>query len=64
MLKEFSTYLQMQGKSNGTVEVYCRNVSLYFRWCKETFGEYPSQLYRTNVLEYPPPLFERRIHGN
>lgn len=52
MLKEFSSYLQMQGKSNRTVEVYCRNVSLYFRWCKETFGECPSKLYRVNVLEY------------
>lgn len=52
MLKEFSSYLQMKGKSAGTVEVYCRNVAVYFRWRRETFGECPRQLYRANVLEY------------
>ena len=52
MLKEFSSYLQMRGRSSGTVTVYCRNVSAYFRWCRDTFGETPTRLYRANVLEY------------
>lgn len=52
MLKIFSLYLHAMGKSHGTVSVYCQNISQYFRWCEETFGERPSQLYRANVLEY------------
>lgn len=52
MLKLFSLYLHAMGKSPGTVSVYCQNISQYFRWCEETFGEHPSQLYRANVLEY------------
>lgn len=52
MLKLFSLYLHAMGKSHGTVSVYCQNISQYFRWCEETFGERPSQLYRANVLEY------------
>ncbi len=52
MLKLFSLYLHAMGKSPGTVSVYCQNISQYFRWCEETFGEQPTQLYRANVLEY------------
>lgn len=52
MLKSFSLYLHTMGKSPGTISVYCQNISQYLRWCEETFGECPSQLYRANVLEY------------
>lgn len=52
MLKSFSLYLHTMGKSPGTVSIYCQNISQYLRWCEETFGERPSQLYRANVLEY------------
>lgn len=52
MLKSFSLYLHTMGKSLGTNSVYCQNISQYLRWCEETFGERPSQLYRANVLEY------------
>jgi len=52
MLKSFSLYLHTLGKSPGTISVYCQNISQYFRWCEETFGEQPMQLYRANVLEY------------
>lgn len=52
MLKQFSEYLRKQGKSSRTATAYCRDAGLYLRWCRETFGEQPSQLYRANVLEY------------
>lgn len=52
MLKSFSLYLHTMGKSPGTVSIYCQNISQYLRWCEETFGERPGQLYRANVLEY------------
>ncbi len=52
MLKSFSLYLHTMGKSPGTVSVYSQNISQYLRWCEETFGERPTQLYRANVLEY------------
>lgn len=52
MLKSFSLYLHTMGKSPGTISVYRQNISQYLRWCEETFGERPGQLYRANVLEY------------
>ena len=52
MLKQFSEYLQNLGKGQGTVKVYCQNVMQYLNWCKDSFGEQPTQLYRANVLEY------------
>lgn len=52
MLKSFSLHLHTMGKSPGTISVYRQNISQYLRWCEETFGERPGQLYRANVLEY------------
>lgn len=52
MLHEFSEYLRSIGKSPNTVQNYCEKVKLYFRWCMESFGEEPSNLYRANVLDY------------
>ena len=61
MLKSFSLYLHTMGKSPGTVSIYCQNISQFLRWCEETFGERPSQLYRANVLEYIS--YMRNIRG-
>lgn len=52
MLEQFANYLQSLGKSPNTVASYCRDVSLYFKWCEGSFGEQPSRLHRANVQEY------------
>lgn len=52
MIKLFSLYLHNNGKSPGTISVYCQNILQYFRWCEATFGGQPTLLYRANVLEY------------
>ena len=52
MLKPFSKYLRTQGKAANTAAAYCRDVSLYLKWCQAAFGEQPARLYRANVLEY------------
>ena len=51
MLNEFLSYLQARGKSHGTITAYYRDVSLYLKWCQETFGGKPALLYRANVLD-------------
>lgn len=61
MLNEFLSYLQARGKSHGTITAYYRDVSLYLKWCQETFGEQPALLYRANVLEYIS--YMRNIRG-
>ena len=52
MIEKFCDYLKESGKSENTVKTYCRNVSLFFKWCLDSFGEEPARLYRANVLEY------------
>ena len=52
MLKRFSNYLQALSKSLSAITSYCRDVTLFLKWCEETFSERPTQLYRANVLEY------------
>lgn len=52
MLNEFIEYLRRIGKSENTVLNYCEKVQLYFRWCMDSFGSEPKQLYRANVLDY------------
>lgn len=52
MLNQFSEYMTMQGKAARTARAYCRDVALYLEWCRESFGEQPTRLYRANVLEY------------
>ncbi|MFT3951714.1 MAG: tyrosine-type recombinase/integrase [Oscillospiraceae bacterium] len=52
MLEEFSEYLRQLGKSENTVIAYSRNIRLYITWCRSSFGEEPSLLYRANILEY------------
>lgn len=61
MLNEFLSYLQARGKSHGTITAYYRDVSLYLKWCQETFGGKPTLLYRANVLEYIS--YMRNIRG-
>ncbi len=52
MLGKFSDYLARKGKLPNTIVTYCRDVSLYLKWCQATFGQPPTRLYRANVLEY------------
>lgn len=52
MLIEFKEYLLGIGKSENTALNYCDKVKLYFKWCLDSFGSEPQQLYRANVLDY------------
>ena len=52
MLTEFQEYLRSIGKSQNTALGYCDKVRLYFKWCLDSFGSEPQQLYRANVLDY------------
>lgn len=52
MLEQFAAYLTQLGKSENTVRTYGRNIDLYLRWCLDSFGREPEQLYRANVLDY------------
>lgn len=49
MLNEFKQYLLGIGKSENTALNYCDKVKLYFKWCLDSFGSEPQQLYRANV---------------
>lgn len=49
---EFADYLRKTGKSTGTIKTYCQNIEQFFRWCRDSFGDEPQQLYRANVLDY------------
>ena len=51
MLNEFKQYLLGIGKSENTALNYCDKVKLYFKWCRDSFGSEPQQLYRANVLD-------------
>ena len=61
MLKLFSEHLVMREKSTRTTKAYRDDVALFLEWCRESFGERPTQLYRVNVLEYYP--YMRNIKG-
>lgn len=52
MLEKFREYLSKLGKSKNTIATYLQHVGLYFRWCEDSFGSVPAQLYRPNVLDY------------
>lgn len=52
MLSEFKEYLLIIGKSENTVLNYCDKVKLYIKWCLDSFGSEPQQIYRANVLDY------------
>lgn len=52
MIEKFAEYLRSIGKAENTVQNYCEKVLLYYKWCKDSFGSQPEQLYRANVLDY------------
>lgn len=52
MINEFSEYLRSIGKSENTILNYCEKVRLFMKWCEDSFGKKPKQLYRANVLDY------------
>lgn len=52
MLNEFKQYLLSIGKSENTAKNYCDKVKLFLKWCFDSFGSEPQQLYRANVLDY------------
>lgn len=52
MLNQFDEFLVSLGKSPNTRTTYRRNIEMYLRWCEDSFGEQPSQLFRANILEY------------
>ena len=60
-MKEFEEYLRRIGKSENTALTYCRNIRMYFSWCRDSFGSEPKELYRSNVLEYIS--YMRNIRG-
>ena len=47
-MKEFEEYLRRIGKSENTALTYCRNIRMYFSWCRDSFGSEPKELYRSN----------------
>ena len=61
MLEGFKEYLLELGKSENTAATYGRDAALFLVWCRDSFGEEPRQLYRTNVLEYIS--YMRNIRG-
>lgn len=52
MINDFMEYLKGLGKSESTVKSYGEKVRLYMKWCQDSFGSQPGQLYRANVLDY------------
>jgi len=60
-MKQFEEYLIRIGKSEKTALTYCRNIRMYFSWCRDSFGSEPKELYRSNVLEYIS--YMRNIRG-
>lgn len=52
MIREFTGYLRSMGKSENTIRTYCHDIEQFLAWCRDSFGEEPTQLYRENVLEY------------
>lgn len=61
-MKEFEEYLRRIGKSENTALTYCRNIRMYFSWCRDSFGSEPKELYRSNVLEYISYIVNQNTH--
>lgn len=57
---DFPTFLQRHGRSQTTIDTYCGHIGRFYAWCEETFGEKPSELYRSNVLEFQSHLLQNR----
>jgi len=52
LLEQFRSYMDDQSMSAETIKSYLGNVSRYFKWCGESFGLPPENLYRTNVKDF------------
>lgn len=52
LLDEFMSYMDDQGMSVETVKSYFGNVGRYFKWCEESFGLPPENLYRANIRDF------------
>lgn len=63
LLKQFQSYMDEQGLSGESVKSYLGNVSRYFRWCEESFGQVPDALYRANVKDFKSYLQNIRCFG-
>lgn len=61
MLNEFKQYLLGIGKSENTALNYCDKVKLYFKWCLDSFGSEPQQLYRANLKVIQDIMGHRNI---
>jgi len=52
MLEAYATYLKEKYKSKHTIGSYWGNVARYLRWCEDTYGSQPAELFRSNVTEF------------
>ena len=52
LLDDYKKFLRERGKSENTIKTYSGHVNEYYRWYKDTFGEEPTRLYHTNILDF------------
>ena len=52
LLDDYKKFLRGQGKSENTIKTYSGHVNEYYRWYMDTFGEAPTLLYHTNILDF------------
>ena len=52
LLDDYKKFLSERGKSENTIKTYSGHVNEYYRWYKDTFGEAPTLLYHTNILDF------------
>lgn len=64
MLNKFIGHMKQQGKAAYTVNGYWEKITLYMRWCEDSFGSRPDQLYRANILEYISHMRNNRGYCN
>ena len=50
--EEFTNYLKLQNKSDGTIGTYLLKLKCYKQWFKDTTGKELTKLYRENILDY------------
>ena len=52
LLEDYKKFLRERGKSENTIKTYSGHVNEYYRWYMDTFGEAPTLLYHTNILDF------------
>ena len=52
LLDDYKKFLRERGKSENTIKTYSGHVNEYYRWYMDTFGEAPTLLYHTNILDF------------